>query len=282
MSIDTGTLKDLLGIAQQAAAAGAAVLAGRDDVSAAGLPLDSAGHGIETKSSESDFVSEFDRRAEEAVRGVISKHRPQDEITGEEYGTTTVAEPTGYRWSIDPLDGTTNFLRGIIYYGTSVGVQAPDGEWIVGVVNAPALQRSWWAARGLGAHMARGQSATVPLRGPSGQLGSGLLATGFGYDPQRRAQQVDSIATLNEHFGNLRRLGAAALDMCMVADGTMDAYAEYGIQEHDWAAAALIAEEAGVEVYRPSAADGEAEPDWCVIGSLGFDPARLNPRPSWS
>lgn len=280
MSEETRTLQQLLSIAQQAAAAGAAVLAERDQAAPAGLSLNSQDHGIQTKSSISDFVTDFDRRAEEAVREVITTHRPRDVISGEEYGTTEVSDPSGYRWSIDPLDGTTNFVRGIVYYGTSVGLQAPDGEWVIGVVDAPALGRTWWAVAGQGAFAARAGADPVPLHGPTGELSAGLLATGFGYEPQRRAQQLASAAAMNEHFGNLRRLGAAALDICMVADGTLDAYAEYGIQEHDWAAAAVIAEEAGVPVRRPASADGEEHPDWCVAGNIGIDYAQLTPTPT--
>lgn len=280
MNTQTPPLDELLGIARQAAAAGAAVLAGRDDVAPAGLALSRGHHGIETKSSASDFVTDFDRRAEQAVREVLTSHRPHDVISGEEYGTTDVTEPSGFRWSIDPLDGTTNFVRGIIYYGTSVGLQSPDGEWIVGAVEAPGLGRSWWAGRGTGAFTSLSGGEPVRISGPSGTLESGILATGFGYEPERRAQQVASAAAMNERFGNLRRLGAAALDICLVADGTLNAYAEYGIQEHDWAAGAVIAEEAGVHVHRPAAADGDQHPDWCLVGDIGLHPSELTPAPS--
>lgn len=273
------TLDHLLSIAKQAAAAGAAVLAGRSDVAPAGLALETQGHGIETKSSVSDFVTDFDVRAEQAVREVITTRRPTDVISGEEYGTTDVADPSGYRWSIDPLDGTTNFVRGIVYYGTSVGLQDPQGRWVLGVVNAPALHRQWWAARGQGAFTAHRDGEPAAIHGPTGELSAGLLATGFGYEPARRQQQMASAAAMNAHFGNLRRLGAAALDICMVADGTLDAYAEYGIQEHDWAAGALIAEEAGVPVRRPASPDGDHTPDWCIVGDIGLDPAQLDPAP---
>lgn len=274
-----GELPMLLTVAQEAADAGAAVLAERDGAAPAGQPLERSGHGITTKSSESDFVTDFDRRAEEAVRSVINRLRPRDVISGEEYGTTEVSDPTGYRWSIDPLDGTTNFVRGIVYYGTSVGLQAPDGGWILGVVNAPALQKKWWAAKGLGAYTARSGTDAVPISGPQGALSAGLLGTGFGYDPARKAAQAQSVAVMNEHFGNIRRLGAAALDICMVAEGAQDAYAEYGIQEHDWAAGAVIAEEAGVQVRRPAAAASIDAADWCIVGDIGIDPQQLNPAP---
>ncbi|NDK31406.1 inositol monophosphatase family protein [Nesterenkonia haasae] len=277
---ETELLKTFLGIAREAAAAGAAVLSERDAAAPAGQPLDNSSHGIATKSSESDFVTDFDKRAEDEVRAVISSYRPHDVISGEEHGTTDVSEPSGYRWSIDPLDGTTNFVRGIVYYGTSVGLQAPSGEWIVGVVVAPAISKEWWAARGLGAFTARNGSEPVALKGPQGAISSGILATGFGYDPARKAQQVQSVATMNDYFGNIRRLGAAALDICMVAEGTQDAYAEYGIQEHDWAGGAVIAEEVGVPVRRPASPDGATAPDWCIIGDIGMTLNELEPAPT--
>ncbi len=278
-TIDVRKLQDLLEIAHEAAAAGAAVLAEREDVSPSGLVLGQEVVGVETKSSASDLVTDFDRRAEQAVRAVINRRRPDDGVSGEEYGTTTPEEPSGYRWSIDPLDGTTNFVRGIVYYGTSVGLQGPDGDWLVGVVAAPALSRIWWASRGQGAYSVNGDSEPTRLNGPTGTLAAGLLSTGYGYDPARRAEQTRAVAAMLPAFGNMRRLGAAALDICMVADGTQTAYAEYGIWEHDWAAGALIAEEAGVRVHRPAAADSSVTPDWCVIGDIGIELSELSPAP---
>jgi len=272
-------LQDLLEIAQEAAAAGAAVLSERDQVSPSGMVLAEEHSNVETKSSVSDLVTDFDRRAEQAVREVINRRRPSDEVSGEEYGTTTPAKPSGYRWSIDPLDGTTNFIRGIVYYGTSVGLQGPDGDWLVGVVVAPALSRVWWASRGNGAWSTHKNSEATRLAGPAGSLASGLLSTGFGYDPARREEQTAAVTAMLPAFGNLRRLGAAALDICMVADGTQNAYAEYGIWEHDWAAGALIAEEAGVSVHRPAAADSSKTPDWTVIGDIGIELRELSPAP---
>lgn len=287
--------RELLAVAAEAAAAGAAVLAERDAVAPSGRVLRGDESGLETKSSEADLVTDFDRRSEQAVRAVIGRRRPQDAITGEEYGTSTPEEDSGLRWSIDPLDGTTNFVRGIVYYGTSVAVQGPDGDWLAGVVHAPALDRLWWAARGDGAFTGRASAARPGagaggtddaaqqgvdrLTGPQGPRSAGLLSTGFGYDAARREQQVGAVVELLDGFGNLRRLGAAALDICMVADGTVEAYAEYGIQEHDWAAGALIAEEAGAPMRRPLAADGAAHPDWCIAGDLGVPHEQLRPAP---
>ncbi|PTT67172.1 inositol monophosphatase family protein, partial [Arthrobacter sp. HMWF013] len=128
----------LLGVARRAAAAGAAVLASRN-----GDALE-----VSNKGDSGDWVTAFDVAAENAVRNAITAARPQDTITGEEHGTTRPTEPSGYRWSIDPLDGTTNFIRDIVYYATSVAVADPDGVWLAGVVHAPALNRIYCAARG--------------------------------------------------------------------------------------------------------------------------------------
>lgn len=234
----------LLHLARQAAAAGAEVLARRG----------AGALGATSKSSDSDWVTAFDVAAEQAVRSVIATSRPHDAITGEELGTTAPPEAipggAGIQWSVDPLDGTTNFIRGIVYYATSVAAADRDGTWLAGVVHAPALQRIYWASRGGGAWLSdRGEVRR--LTGPRAERGR-LLATGFSYDSAVRADQAGELGALLEGFGDLRRLGSAALDLCMVADGTLDAFVERGLNEHDLAAGALIAEEAGVVVLRPA------------------------------
>ncbi|MBF0744614.1 inositol monophosphatase [Micrococcus yunnanensis] len=287
------TVPGLLVVAKAAARAGSDVLARRWTGHHPAVPLGIEEIGAETKSSGSDWVTDYDRRAEQAVREVIAGYRPSDEITGEEYGTTRPAEPSGYRWSIDPLDGTTNFVRGLPQFCTSVAVTGPaDAEtadllgvaegterWLAGVVAAPALGRTWFASAGRGAFSTADattagvdvpdrDAAPVRLTGPVAGRSGRLLATGFGYDPARRALQVRALAALLPAFGDVRRIGSAALDLCMVADGTLDAYAEFGTQEYDWAAGALVAEEAGVAVTRPASADGTAHPDWMVAGDV--------------
>ncbi|MDQ4490397.1 inositol monophosphatase family protein [Sinomonas sp. ASV486] len=279
-------LTTLLDTARRAAAAGAAVLAGRD----AGVLTRSTGLA-ETKSSGSDWVTEFDLAAEKAVRAVLTAERPHDIVTGEEQGTSRVTEPSGFRWSIDPLDGTTNFIRDIVYYATSVAVADVDGVWLAGVVSAPALRREYWAVRGGGAwrldapRSAGGEGALeawpMRLEGPApgrAEAGSALLATGFSYDPGVRADQAAFLPGLMDGFGDMRRLGSAALDLCLVADGTHDAYGERGLNEHDFAAGALIAEEAGCWVRRPvltspldgGPSDAERLGAWTCAGGIEF------------
>ena len=233
-------LAALLELAQTAAAAGASVLAGRN----------AAGLDVSNKGDAGDWVTAFDLAAETAVRNVITAARPFDTITGEEGGTILPASPSGYRWSIDPLDGTTNFIRNILYYGTSVAVADPDGAWLAGVVNAPALGRTYYASRGHGAWL-EAKGGLTQLFGPAAGRAGQILATGFSYDPAVRAEQAAGLGGIMAGFADVRRLGSAALDLCLVADGTHDAYGERGLNEHDFAAGALIAEEAGCWVRRP-------------------------------
>jgi myo-inositol-1(or 4)-monophosphatase len=259
---------ELLGVAKAAAAAGAAVLSARTSGSLA----DGA---VSNKGEAGDWVTAFDEAAENAVRSAILGARPQDTITGEEHGTTRPENPSGLRWSIDPLDGTTNFIRNIVYYATSVAVADADGVWLAGVVNAPALGRVYYASRGHGAWLEQ-DGHRVQLTGPvSGRAGQ-ILATGFSYDPAVRAEQAAALGGFMEGFADVRRLGSAALDLCLVADGTHDAFGERGLNEHDFAAGALIAEEAGCGVRRPrltSPLDGGPTDDerlaaWTCAGTL--------------
>ena len=258
---------ELLAVARQAAAAGAAVLASRN-----GEALD-----ISNKGDAGDWVTAFDVAAENAVRDAITGARPQDTITGEEHGTTRPDAPTGYRWSIDPLDGTTNFIRNIVYYATSVAVADSDGVWLAGVVNAPALGRVYYASRGQGAWLEEGGRVTQ-LQGPVPNRAGQILATGFSYDPAIRSEQAALLGSLMDGFADVRRLGSAALDLCMVADGSHDAYGERGLNEHDFSAGALIAEEAGCWVRRPRLASpldgGPADEDrlaaWTCAGTLAL------------
>ena len=245
MTPNVATVEELLQLALRAAAAGAAVLAARDP----------AGFGATEKSSDADWVTAFDLAAEQAVRSVISEARPHDVITGEELAPALPSEASGYRWSIDPLDGTMNFIRNIAYYGTSVAVMGPDGAWLAGVVDAPALRRVYFASQGAGAWLDEirpdGVQSLRRLSGPTEKRGGTLLSTALTYDPVVRRRLVSELDGRMDNFGDVRRLGSAALELCAVAEGSVDAYLEYGLFEHDFAAAGLIAEEAGAWVHRP-------------------------------
>ncbi|WP_427016826.1 inositol monophosphatase family protein [Pseudarthrobacter sp. P1] len=244
--MSTPDIDELLEIALRAADAGAAVLAGRDP----------AVFAATEKYSDADLLTAFDTKAEHAVRSVIGTARPHDTITGEELAPAVSEQDSGYRWSVDPLDGTMNFIRNIAYYCTSVAVAGPDGEWLAGVVAAPALHRVYYASRGGGAWLREtapnGVASTRRLDGPTQQRNGKLLATSLTYSPEIRARLIGELNARLDQFGDFRRLGSAALELCAVADGGLDAYLEYGLFEHDFAAGALIAEEAGAWVRRPS------------------------------
>lgn len=234
------TLEGLLEVALEAAKAGSRVLADR-----AGETLD-----VSTKGQAGDIVTNIDLESERLVRRAIIARRPLDEISGEELEHHE--NPSArVRWSVDPLDGTTNFARRAPYYCTSVAAQdLTTGHWLVGAVVAPALGRTYFASRGAGAWLTTAQG-TSRLLGPTGENSSRLLGLGFSYDPDSRDRQFAAIPRLMTAFSDIRSLGSAALGLCEVADGRLDAFFESDLFEFDWAAGALIAEEAGVTVIRP-------------------------------
>jgi len=239
--------RSLLQVAIEAAAAGASVLRERQ------------GHHLTStvKHGEAgNIVTNVDLLAEEAVRAVLRLLRADDEVSGEEFGVTSATDAR-YRWSIDPLDGTTNFTRGIPYFATSVAVQhVASGEWIAGVVDAPALGKTYFASRGGGAFVRGTERGATErrLEGPPPGRTLRLLGTGFSYNADIRHAQYLELDDRMRDFADLRRFGSAALAICAVAEGATDAFHEADLQEYDWAAAALIAEEAGLAVTRPRSA----------------------------
>ncbi|MGS0561649.1 inositol monophosphatase family protein [Microbacterium aurugineum] len=241
---------DLLDVALAAAAAGADVLA-----EAARERDASSDHlGLRTKGASGDVVTEIDLRAERAIRAALAARRPDDEVSGEEYATT--GSGSALRWSIDPLDGTSNFVRGLPHYGSSVAVQdVRSGAWLAGVVHAPELDLIYSAGVGLGAYRTSGDTRRR-LHGPAAGATPVLLAVGFSYDPEQRIRQLAELPARMAAFTDLRSVGSAALGLCLVAEGSVDAFIETDLYEFDWAAGALIAEEAGVTVKRPATMRG--------------------------
>jgi myo-inositol-1(or 4)-monophosphatase len=206
---------------------------------------------IRSKSSPEDHVTDADLAAETIVRAEIARYRPEDSITGEELDAKTSSKAK-VRWSIDPLDGTVNYTRGLPHFATSVGAASTEtGEWLVGVVVAPKLGVTYFAKKGGGAwKIEAGQ--TKQIFGPPKNRTTRILATGFSYSAAHRAEQIEFLGAQIHNFVDVRRLGSAALDACLVADGTVDAYYELHTKEYDWAAGLLIAEEAGQRVKRAS------------------------------
>lgn len=234
-------MKQILDCALVAARAGAGELQARF-----GGPLE-----ISSKTSAEDKVTDADLAAERIVRETINRLRPGDSISGEEFADEEVSNAT-VRWSIDPLDGTVNYTRGIPFFATSVAAQdIESGDWIAGAVVAPALGTAHYALRGAGAFLER-NGELKKLSGPPKDRTTKILTTGFSYSAKDRTAQFRYLAEIMENYVDVRRFGSAALDACFVADGTLDVYYERHIKEHDWAAALLIAEEAGQNVKRPA------------------------------
>jgi myo-inositol-1(or 4)-monophosphatase len=206
---------------------------------------------VETKSSLTDPVSDADVAAEHAIRKVLAQHRPGDAILGEEGGLTQALEgsaPTGLRWIVDPLDGTVNFLYGIPRFAVSVAVEGGDGV-IAGVVIHPVTGEIYQATRSGPALSSPADGADVEVT-PRGEtrLELALVGTGFSYDSGVRALQGQVVAGLLPRVRDIRRAGAAALDLCAVACGQVDAYYERGVKPWDIAAGVLVCQRVGLAV----------------------------------
>jgi myo-inositol-1(or 4)-monophosphatase len=223
----------------------------RPEVFGSGVTKTDAPQSVSTKSTDTDPVTIVDTESESLVRGLLASLRPGDAVLGEEEGGS-VEVPSGVRWVIDPIDGTVNFLYGIPAYSVSVGAQV-NGRTVAGAVVDVVRGTTYSATRGEGAYSDDG-SGPVRLRtNPIDKVGLALVATGFGYGSARRRVQGELISALLPHIRDVRRIGSAALDLCMVASGAVDAHFEHGLSPWDWAAGSLIAEEAGAVVTIPDA-----------------------------
>ena len=207
---------------------------------------------VQTKSSPTDVVTEMDRKSETLITSRIRARRPADAVLGEEGGQTAGGEsrsgrPGRVRWVVDPLDGTVNYLYGLRDWAVSIAAEV-DGTVVAGVVEVPRSGETFTAVAGRGAWLRRG-GAAVALHCTSGvPLGQALVGTGFGYDPARRQVQGEVMAGLLPHIRDIRRGGSAAVDLCSVAAGRLDAFFERGLNYWDFAAGGLIAREAGATV----------------------------------
>ncbi|GAB3142439.1 inositol monophosphatase family protein [Amycolatopsis stemonae] len=201
---------------------------------------------VGTKSGDTDVVTAVDHESERLVRARLAELRPGEPVLGEEGGG---AAGDGVTWVVDPIDGTVNFLYGLPWFAVSVAAQVA-GESVAGAVVEPASGRVWSAARGQGAFLdGRRLAVSAPDR-----LDLTLVGTGFAYSAERRVRQARFGAELVGRVRDIRRNGAASLDLCAVAAGWLDAYVEHGLHRWDWAAGALIAAEAGAEVHLPGSA----------------------------
>ncbi|AOS62493.1 inositol monophosphatase family protein [Actinoalloteichus hymeniacidonis] len=222
--------------------------------------------GVETKSTSTDVVTEADRAAERLLRTELARRRPDDAILGEEEGGV-LPEPGRLCWVLDPIDGTVNYLYGYPWFGVSVAAQL-DGVSVAGAIVEPMTGRVWSAARGEGASL---DGMPLAVSGAT-RLELSLVATGFAYAADRRARQAKAVAALLPRVRDIRRAGAASLDLCAIAAGWVDGYVEHGLNRWDWAAGALIAEEAGAQVRLPADEDpGDGmSPDFMFASAPGI------------
>jgi len=213
---------------------------------------------VRSKSTPTDPVTVVDTETENLLRDRLALLRPGDPILGEEGGGPADTATSAVTWVLDPIDGTVNFLYGIPAYAVSVGAQV-NGASVAGAVADVVNRQVYSAAIGLGAHVTHDQR-TESLRCTGVQdLSMALLGTGFGYSPGRRGVQAALLAKMLPMVRDVRRIGSAALDLCMVAAGRLDAFYEHGLQPWDRAAGALIAAEAGARVVSPAGDSVDAE-----------------------
>ena len=254
-----------------------AALASRVAVAAGRMVVEERPREVEasaTKSSPTDIVTVMDTRAEELLRALLLGERPDDAFFGEEgedqKGTS------GITWVVDPIDGTVNYLYDLPAYAVSVAAVAGNphepGAWqvVAGAVADPALRRVYHGACGCGAYE-RGwddpaSSSGTKLRvGAVDVLSAALVGTGFGYTPERRLEQAQTLVELLPRVRDIRRFGSAALDLCSVACGRLDGFYESGLNAWDIAAGWLLVTEAGGVLTGPRG--GPPSPALTVAGN---------------
>jgi myo-inositol-1(or 4)-monophosphatase len=243
----------LLAIAREAAEAAAVELRSRFGEHA---------RGVRSKSSPTDLVSDADVAAESTIRALLGQRRPGDAILGEEGGETGDGE---LRWVVDPLDGTINYLFGIPAFAVSIACEDASGV-IAGVVLDPIREERFEATRS-GAPTLNGEPIEPGRRAET--LEVALVATGFGYNPTVRTRQAAVVSRVLPRVRDIRRVGAAALDLCWCACGRYDAYYERGVNPWDVAAGALVAARSGLAVRDLVATDDDpagtaVAPGWLI------------------
>ncbi|HET8929427.1 MAG TPA: inositol monophosphatase family protein, partial [Acidimicrobiales bacterium] len=242
----------------------------------------------DTKSSSTDLVTATDRAVEARIIDRLLAARPHDAILAEESGTRNGT--SGVTWIIDPIDGTTNFVYGLAGFNISIAA-THGGRVVAGVVSDPIGRETFRATLG-GGSTCNGR----PLR-PSGpvDLGHALIGTGFSYLAERRRDQGRVVAGLIHQIRDIRRLGAAALDLCYVAAGRLDGYFESGLKPWDLAAGGLVAAESGcrlagltddppderLTIAAPPALFAELRAALAEAAELGLAVEDPSARPGW-
>jgi len=214
------------------------------------------------KSSQTDLVTEFDRRAEAVIIHILADAFPDDAIVGEEGGGKTGR--SGRAWHVDPLDGTTNFTHGLPLFGSSVGLWV-GGQPVAGVVTAPPLG---WVFHGGCGHGAFRNDEPIHVSGVT-ELPRALLVTGFPYLPSEPHDNLLEFGAFTRASQGVRRLGSAALDLCFVACGWLDAFWERHIKSWDLVAGAAIVLAAGGRICDPDGGPFVADTG-CILASNGL------------
>ena len=196
---------------------------------------------VSSKSVAIDITTQMDHASEKHIVAALLAVRPGDGVIGEEGASRPSI--SGITWVIDPVDGTVNYLYGLPGWNISIAAKDSDGP-LIGVVHAPTINSTWTGIRGGGAFF---NGSPIHCNDPI-ELNRALIGTGFAYDVRERVEQGRVIATLLPQIRDLRRIGAAAVDLCYVAMGAFDGYFEAGLKEWDAAAGGLIATEAGAQV----------------------------------
>ena len=227
---------------------------------------------MRAKSTPTDPVTIVDTETERLLRDRLAELRSGEHVLGEEGGGSAEGSDGRPTWVLDPIDGTVNFVYGLPAYVVSVAVQV-DGRSLAGAIASVGDGALYSAALGHGAHVRRDGTST-PLRcSQVDDLSMSLVGTGFGYDPQLRQRQAAVLATLLPQIRDIRRLGSAALDLCLVAAGQLDAYFEDNLNVWDWAAGALIAAEAGANLRLPPPSGSVGGAGMVVAAAPGVDRA---------
>jgi myo-inositol-1(or 4)-monophosphatase len=210
-----------------------------------------------------NLVTEVDREAEEYIISQIRKSFPTHSIVAEESGKTDGKKEK--RWFIDPVDGTSNYARGMPLFATSIAY-AEDGEMQLGCIYDPMRDECFYAEKGKGAWL-NGRAIHVST---TDELINAMLVTGFPYDIEKKENNIDHFTDIIREVHTLRRLGSAALDLVYVASGRLDGYWEIDISPWDIAAGTLIIEEAGGLVTTTSGDSIYMRPPYDVIASNGI------------
>ena len=255
---DLGMVHELLDVAWAAArGAGELLRAGRAESLT-----------VTTKSTRTDVVTQMDTAAEAHVVATILAARPEDGLLGEEGADRRGT--SGVRWVIDPLDGTVNYLYGQPGWAVSVAAEV-DGRTEVGVVDVPMFGETFVAVRGQGAALVHDGLVEVPRPGAPEDLARSLVATGFGYARERRTAQARALSTVLPAVRDIRRAGAAAVDLCWTAAGRVDCYYERGLNPWDLAAGLLVATESGLAAGGPPGAEPSGELVWLAPKHLAHE-----------